>query len=78
MPMYVAVSVSPPGRSRAIDASHVCADDTRKSGSTANVFNVPLAVVENPLASVSGLAGVVAMLNAVDNGGCVASSDAID
>jgi len=41
---------------------------SRKSGSTANVFSALADTARNPLASVSGLAGLVATLKEVESG----------
>src|SRR3954470_1725022 len=77
VPRYDARMVNAPGKSRWIEASHVCADDTRNSGSTAKVVSVASTAGVKPFASVSRFAAVLAMLNAVASGGCTASSDAI-
>src|SRR5688500_16319759 len=77
-PRYVAATVSDAGRSRWIEACQFCAVAGRKFGSTEKVLMPRAPACWKPLASVSGFAGVLAMLNVVESGGCCASSVAID
>ena len=48
-----------------METCQLCAEPIRKSGSTAKVLSVSPSGATNPFASVSGLSGVLAMLNAV-------------
>ncbi len=62
--------VSDPGKSRWMRACQFCDEPTRKLGSTANVFAVVPGGGVKPLASVRGLAALLLIVNAFDNGGC--------